>query len=116
MFEKTFREHKGAQASDCMQVKLNTLYTKTLKVTYNIFVCLCGFWLAFLWAVVNGIVSFVQSWCVSPLLRVSLVLVKGILPIILEPLSLILKALMDACRGPNIGGLVSGAMSAVTGK
>lgn len=72
----------------------------------------------FLWAVINGTVSFVQSWCVSPLLRVSLVLVKGILPIILDPRSLILKALVDACRGPG-RGLLSGAMnamSAVTGK
>ena len=74
----------------------------------------------FLWAVINGTVSFLQSWCVSPLLRVSLVLVKGIhvLPIVLDPLSLILKVLVDACRGPG-RGLLSGAMnamSAVTGK
>ena len=43
-------------------------------------------------------------------------LVKGILPIILEPLSLILKAVMDGCRGGNIGGMIGGAMSAMTGK
>lgn len=112
-FKKTFREHSGANAINCMFGKLNFLYSCTLKVTYNIFLMLCGFLLALIWGILNGLVAFLQTWFVSPLLRVSLVLVKGLMPMILDPLSLILKAFYDACKGMSPGGLMAGAMQTV---
>lgn len=54
---------------------------------------------AFVWAVINGAIAFLQAWVLSPLTRVSLVVVKGVLPLILDPLSLILKAIAEGCSG-----------------
>lgn len=112
-FKKTFREHSGANASKCMYGTLNALYSITLKVTYNIFLMFCGFFLALIWGILNGAVAFLQTWILSPLLRVSLVLVKGIMPMILDPLSLILKAVGDGLRGLSPGGLMAGAMQSI---
>ena len=113
LFKKTFREHKGANAVHCAYGKLRCLYECTLKVTYNCCLFIFGFLLAFIWGICNGVVAFLQAWIISPLLRVSLIVVKGIMPIILDPLSLLMKAYVDACRGP--GGAVAGLMQSVGG-
>ena len=69
---------------------------------------------AFAWAVINGAVAFLQAWFVSPLTRVSLVIVKGVLPLVLDPLSLILKACAQGCCGggglDGGGGLAGGGL------
>ena len=96
-------------------------------VTYNCCLFTFGFLLAFIWGICNGVVAFLQAWIISPLLRVSLIVVKGTMPIILDPLSLLLKACVAACRGAgglgtaglgevagvmqSVGGAVSGAVS-----
>ena len=115
LFKKTFREHKGANAIDCTYTKLSCLYACVLKVTYNSCLITFGFILTFIWGILNGVTAFLQAWCISPLLRVSLILVKGVMPLILDPLSLLLKAYADACRpGGGIGTAIGGAMQGVS--
>ena len=115
LFEKTFREHPGVNSVKCSRKCGSHMYKCSLNVTYNIFLVLFGFILATIWGVINGLVAFFQTWCLSPLLRISSVMVKGFLPIILDPISLILKVAHDACRGASPGGLIAGAMQKVGG-
>lgn len=82
-----------------MRSILKVVYMCSLRWTYNILLFTIGIIIAFLWAVINGTIAFLQAWVISPLTRVSLVVVKGILPLILDPLSLILKACAEGCGG-----------------
>ena len=104
LFKKTFREHEGARAFGSIRSVLKVVYMCSLRWTYNILLFSIGILVAFLWALINGLVAFLQAWVLSPLTRVSLVIVKGILPIILDPLSLILKACANGCSGGGCGG------------
>jgi hypothetical protein len=82
-----------------MRSILKVVYMCSLRWTYNILLFTIGIIIAFLWALINGVVAFLQAWVLSPLTRVSLVVIKGVLPIILDPLSLILKACVEGCGG-----------------
>ena len=62
--------------------------------------------LTVIWGVVNAATAFFQTWFISPLLRVSLVIVKGFLPIVLEPLGMCMKTMCVAMgAGPGSAGL-----------
>ena len=82
-----------------MRSILKVVYMCSLRWTYNILLFTIGIIIAFLWAVINGTIAFLQAWVISPLTRVSLVVIKGVLPLILDPLSLILKACAEGCGG-----------------
>lgn len=84
---------------------LKLIYSCFLASTYNVLVVVLGVCLTIVWAVINGIVAFFQTWCISPLTRVMLVIVRGLLPLILEPLGMLIKMYM-AIRGGGVGGLV----------
>ena len=92
-----------------MRSILKVVYMCSLRWTYNILLFTIGIIVAFLWAVINGAVAFLQAWVLSPLTRVSLVIVKGVLPLILDPLSLILKACAEGCGG---GGCTCAGLTA----
>ena len=113
MFKKTFREHEGARAFKSMRAILKVVYMCSLRWTYNFLLFTLGILVTFLWAVINGIVAFLQAWVISPLTRVSLVVVKGILPLILDPLSLLLKACAQGCCGA--GGCNPGTFGGMQG-
>ena len=85
-------------------------------VTYNCCLLTFGFILTVIWGILNGMTAFLQAWILSPLLRVSLIIVKGIMPLVLDPLTLLMKAYADACRGPGggIGAAIGGAMQGVS--
>lgn len=82
-----------------MRSILKVVYMCSLRWTYNILLFTIGILVAFVWALINGVVAFLQAWVLSPLTRVSLVVVKGVLPLILDPLSLILKSCAEGCAG-----------------
>lgn len=113
IFKKTFREHDGARAFKSMRNILKVVYMCSLRWTYNILLFTVGILIAFGWAVINASAAFLQAWVVSPLTRVSLVILKGILPLILEPTSLILKACAAGCCGGGGFGGLGGGMSAL---
>ena len=105
-FKRTFREHAGVNAIKCTHTCLQKTYEFTVKLIYNILLVVPGFFLAIVWGCFNSFTAFLQTWIISPLLRVSIVLVKGLLPMILEPTTMILKAAMDVIcnRVPNPAG------------
>ena len=104
-FKKTFREHEGARAFESLRSVLKVVYTCSMRWTYNILLFTVGIMVAFIWALINGVVAFFQAWVFSPLTRVSLVIVKGVLPLILDPLSLLLKACAEGCCGAGGAGM-----------
>ena len=92
-----------------MRSILKVVYMCSLRWTYNILLFTIGILVAFLWAVINGVVAYLQAWVLSPLTRVSLVIVKGVLPIVLDPLSLLLKACAEGCSGAGgCAGMTAG--------
>ena len=104
-YKKAFREHKGAKTVKPCQKYLKPVYSFFLVCTYNVLVVVLGLCLIIVWALINAIVAFIQTWCISPLTRVSLVLVRGLLPIVLEPLGMLIK-MYTAARGGGVAGLV----------
>ena len=62
--------------------------------------------LTVVWGVVNATTAIFQTWFISPSLRVSLVIVKGFLPLVLEPMGMCMKTLCVAMgAGPGSAGL-----------
>ena len=98
VFKKTFREHEGARAGRALEKKVRKVYENALQCTYRCYVYACGFILAFLWGITNGCIAFLQTWFISPCLRVLLVLLGGLLPIITEPIRICVSACCDACK------------------
>ena len=92
---------------------LKKVYDTTLKWGYNVLLLVLGVVLAIAWALINAVVAFLQTWFLSPLLRVSLVVVRGFLPIILEPLGMLMKVCAGACgcdAGCFSGGVFGGGI------
>ena len=94
-FERTFREHEGARAGHKLEKRIKKLYEKVLQCTYRCFLSVCGILLAALWGVINGCVAFIQTWYISPCTRIFMVLFKGLLPLITEPI----RICSTACCG-----------------
>ena len=105
-YEKCFREHKGAKTFHPYAEVLKTIYLYTLRWTYNILLMGVGVVLTVMWGVLNAATAFFQTWFISPSLRVSLVIVKGFLPLVLEPMGMCMKTLCVAMgAGPGSAGL-----------
>ena len=85
-YDKTFREHDGARAGQHLETKVKRVYENVLQKSYRCYVGACGVLLACLWGIINGCVAFIQTWYISPCLRVFMVLFKGLLPLITEPI------------------------------
>jgi hypothetical protein len=60
-YKKTFREHEGARASESATDTLKRIYNCSLGCTYNCCIYLCGFILACIWGVINGVIAFLQT-------------------------------------------------------
>lgn len=98
-YKKTFREHQGARVFKTYKLVLRSIYNHTLQWTYNIVVFTVGLILVIFWGIVNALIAFLQAWFLSPLMRVSLVVVRGVFPLVLEPCSMCLKACVAAFTG-----------------
>ena len=71
------------------------MFKYTKLVVYNFFVILLGIFLAFIWAIVYGIIMFYITYVWSPSLRLALILINTALPLATEPLRAFLTPLAD---------------------
>ena len=71
------------------------LYRYTKLGVYHFLVVLIGFALAFLWAIINGINTFIHVWVWGPFLKFIVVWIFALAPLITEPLRAILTPLVD---------------------
>ena len=101
VFKKTFREHDGARAGRVLEKRVRNVYELVLQSTYRCYVCAFGFILAVLWGLINAGIAFLQTWFISPCLRILLVLLGGLLPVITDPIRICVSACCDACKSTS---------------
>lgn len=75
----------------------------------------CGIVLILIWGLINAVVAFFQTYCLSPATRVSLVIIRGLLPLIIEPMALIMKGLGNGNGGGGGGGGLAGCFGGIGG-
>ena len=63
---------------------------------YNVFVVTLGIIFTFIWAVLMGFFTFYVNFVWSPSLRLALLLVASMLPLVTQPLRILLSPLADA--------------------
>jgi hypothetical protein len=97
-YKKTFREHKGANAGPKLEKNVKKVYQHVVQCTYRCHVYMFGFFLAVCWGVTNGCVAFLQTWFISPCMRVLFVLLGGLLPVCTEPVRIFVSACCEACK------------------
>ena len=74
---------------------LGMVYKYTKLVLYHIFVILVGIPLTIVWAIVNGITTFVLVWVWGPALRYFIVWVYAVTPAVTTPYRALLAPLVD---------------------
>ncbi len=74
---------------------MGMVYQYTKLIIYHSLVLTLGLLLAFLWAIINGLMAFVHTWIYNPALKAILLWVYAIAPIFTEPLRAFLKPLVD---------------------
>ena len=94
-FDACFHEHKSTQTWPPLYEVSSMLYTYTKLGVYHFLVVLIGFILMFLWAIINGICSFIHVWVWGPALKLFLVVIFALAPLITEPLRAIFTPLVD---------------------
>lgn len=94
-FEACFKEHKSTRTYPKIYQVFGYVFKYTKFVTYHILVVIFGIFLAFLWAVILSIVSFVISWLWNPSLKAMLLVVGATLPAVTEPLKALFTPLVD---------------------
>ena len=63
--------------------------------TYHLFVLVFGIFLAIIFGIINGIVSFGHVWLYGPLLKYTLIVVYSAAPLATVPLVALLTPLVD---------------------
>jgi hypothetical protein len=72
-YDTTFRAHKVAPVASSFDKFLRKLYHYSLWGTYNAVVIVVGITLVAFWGVLNAFTIFSQTWCLSPIVRYTLV-------------------------------------------
>ena len=95
-FKACFHEHESTKTIQGYYKVLDYTYKYVKLFTYHFFVFVFGFILAILFAIINGIVSFVHVWIFGPSLKVTLLWVYAVAPLATAPLTAIYTPLVDA--------------------
>ncbi len=94
-FDECFHEHKSTKTYPVVYQFMGLVYQYTKLGVYHFFVLTLGLLLAFLWAIINGVMAFVHTWIYNPALKAILLWVYAITPLFTEPLRAIFKPLVD---------------------
>lgn len=95
-FDACFHEHKSMQTWPPLHLVTGMLYRYTKLLVYHFLVVLIGFIFAFIWAIINGINTFIHVWIWGPTLKFIQVWIFALAPVITVPLRAILTPLVDA--------------------
>ena len=94
-FDACFHEHKSTKTWPQLYQLTGLMYKYTKLIVYHFFVILIGLILAFIWAVINGIMAFIHVWIWGPALKLSLLWIYAVIPLVTEPLRAIFTPLVD---------------------
>ena len=95
-FEKSFLQHKSTTPIPIIHKITAVCYKYTKLFLYNVLVILFGIPLAVLWALIHGLVAFLFTWTVSPAIRLTVFTTNIVMPVVTEPLRVLLTPLVDA--------------------
>ena len=76
-YEETFLSHKAIIHSDAFKTVLKSCYQWTIFGVYHFVVVATGLCIVLFWAILNGFTIYIQSWCLSPITRYTLVCGQG---------------------------------------
>ena len=94
-FKECFHEHESTKTIQPVYKVMGLTYKYIKLVTYHLFVLFLGFIPVVLFALINGVVSFVHVWIFSPLAKVTLLWVYAIVPLAVAPLKAFFTPLVD---------------------
>ena len=94
-FEDCFEEHHKTKIFSALYKVLGLIYKYTKLVLYHFFVIIVGIPLMLVWAIINGITSFVMVWMWGPALRLIVVVVYCVAPAFYVPVQAILSPIVD---------------------
>ena len=94
-FDACFHEHKSTQLSPRLYILTGLIYKYTKLFVYHFFVVVIGLVLAFIWAVINGIMAFIHVWMWGPTLKFILLCFFAVMPLVTEPLRALCTPLVD---------------------
>ncbi len=94
-FDDCFEEHHKTKTFSALYKVMGLVYKYTKLAIYHFFVIVVGIPLMFLWAIVNGIMTFVLVWMWGPALRLTVTLVYSVAPTWYVPVQAILTPIVD---------------------
>ena len=94
-FKECFHEHESTKTVAVYYKVLGLTYKYVKLFTYHFFVFVFGFILAFLFAILNGVMSFIHVWIYGPTAKIALLWVYAVIPLAVAPLRAILRPLVD---------------------
>ena len=97
-YKKYFREHTGAKTLSYFSTFLRYTYEFTLIFWYNCLMVIGGLAFAIVWGLINATIAFLQVWLVRPMLKLNLFCLTSFFPIVIEPMSICIRAICKAGR------------------
>ena len=94
-FDACFHEHKSTKTWPKLYMLTGLMYKYTKLFVYHFFVLVIGLFLAFIWAIINGIMAFIHVWIWGPVLKLSLLWIYAVMPLVTEPLRAMCTPLVD---------------------
>lgn len=85
-FGETFKENQGAETATFWKQVLEIIYIFWLKFTYNCIMFFLGICTVTFWGILYSLVAWIQVWCIQPMAYVSIIIMKGCIPMITEPI------------------------------
>lgn len=85
-FDERFQEHEGAETIDVWKSLIKIIYELSLKCSYNAIMFVTGICVVIFWGFTFSCMSWLQIWCISPMSSSVIVVMKGCMPLILEPI------------------------------
>lgn len=94
-FKECFHEHESTKTIEMYYNVLGIIYKYVKLFTYHFFVFIFGFFLAIIFALLNGVMSFIHVWIFGPTVKVTLLWVYAIIPLAVAPLRAFFEPLVD---------------------
>ena len=94
-FEDCFEEHHKAKTYPALYQVLGIVFKYTKFIIYHFFVVILGIPIMFLWALLNGMMTFGLVWIWGPALRMFVVLAYSVAPALYVPVQAVFSPIID---------------------